>query len=133
MTANYPNLRHGSRVIPTGQDYYLTQCTRVETLCKNLYDSGRASALKQTRAKKSYWTPKDSGRGSALKLRGGLQTGREVLRPSEPHHSPNKAMPSYYTKNESFARGISKMCCVLISIGRGVFIGVQGGGGYRHG
>jgi hypothetical protein len=38
--------------------------------------------------------------------------GREALRPSEPRHSPEKAMPSYYTKNESFASGISKVWCV---------------------
>jgi hypothetical protein len=27
--------------------------------------------------------------------------GRETLRPLEPHHSPGKATPSYYTKNGS--------------------------------
>jgi hypothetical protein len=48
-----------------------------------------------------------------LELRGGLQTGRQALWPSEPRHSPNKATPSYYTKNESFASGISKMWCVF--------------------
>jgi hypothetical protein len=37
-------------------------------------------------------------------------------------------MPSYNTKNESFASGISKyVVCVLISTGRGVFIGVLEG------
>jgi hypothetical protein len=56
-------------------------------------DSGRASALEQTRAEKPH--------------RGGLPIGREALRPSEPHHSPNKATPSYYTKNETFASEIS--------------------------
>jgi hypothetical protein len=40
--------------------------------------------------------------------------GREALRPSEPCHSPDKATPSYYTKNESFAGGISKMWCVCV-------------------
>jgi hypothetical protein len=37
-------------------------------------------------------------------------------------------MPSYYTKNGSFASGISKMWCVCVStfIGRGVFIGPWG-------
>jgi hypothetical protein len=44
-----------------------------------------------------------------LELRGGLPTGQEALRPLEPRHSPDKAMPSYYTKNKSFASGISKM------------------------
>jgi hypothetical protein len=34
--------------------------------------------------------------------------GLEALRPTEPRHSPDKAMPSYYTKNESFTSGISK-------------------------
>jgi hypothetical protein len=48
-----------------------------------------------------------------LELRGGLPIGREALRHSEPHHSLNKATPSYYTKNESFASGISKMWCVF--------------------
>jgi hypothetical protein len=38
-------------------------------------------------------------------------TGREALRLSKPCHSPNKPTPSYYTKNESFASGIFKMCC----------------------
>jgi hypothetical protein len=51
----------------------------------------------------------DSGIASTLELQGGLLIGREALRPSEPHHSPDKAMPSYYTKNESFASGISKI------------------------
>jgi hypothetical protein len=43
-----------------------------------------------------------------LELRGGPPTGREALWPSEPRHSPDKATPSYYTKNGSFASGISK-------------------------
>jgi hypothetical protein len=34
---------------------------------------------------------------------------RQDGKPSEPHHSPNKAMPSCYTKNGSFATGISEM------------------------
>jgi hypothetical protein len=38
----------------------------------------------------------------------GLSTGREALWPSEPRHFPDKATPSYYTKNEIFASGISK-------------------------
>jgi hypothetical protein len=67
----------------------------------------------QTRAEKPYRTPKDSDKASALELRGGLPIGREALRPLEPHHSPNKATPSYYTKNESFASEISKMWCVF--------------------
>jgi hypothetical protein len=64
-----------------------------------------------------------------LKLQRGLSIGWEALQPSEPCHSPNKATPSYYTKNGSFASGISKMLCVcvLISNGRGAFIGVQAG------
>jgi hypothetical protein len=68
-----------------------------------------ACALKQTRAEKFYRTPKDSDRASTFELRGGLPIGREVLRPSDPHHSPDNAMPSYYTKDESFASGISKV------------------------
>jgi hypothetical protein len=60
----------------------------------------------EIRAEKPYRTLKDSDRASALELRGGLP-GREALRPSESHHSPDKVMPSYYTKNESFASGIS--------------------------
>jgi hypothetical protein len=67
---------------------------------------------KQTRANKLCQTPKDSSRASALELRGGLLIGREVLLLSEPRHSPNKAMPCYYTKIESFASGISKVWCV---------------------
>jgi hypothetical protein len=52
-------------------------------------------------------------------------TGREALRPSEPCHSPNKATPSYYTKNGSFASGISKMWWVSSHFHRrGVFIGL---------
>jgi hypothetical protein len=47
-----------------------------------------------------------------LELGGGLPTGREALQPSEPHHSPDKATPSYYTKNENVASGISKLWCV---------------------
>jgi hypothetical protein len=35
--------------------------------------------------------------------------GREALQPLEPRHSLDKDTPSYYTKNESFAGGISKM------------------------
>jgi hypothetical protein len=31
----------------------------------------------------------------------------EALLPLEPHDSPDKATPSYYTKNESFGSGIS--------------------------
>jgi hypothetical protein len=71
--------------------------------------------LEQTRAEKSYRTLKDSDRASALKVRGGLPTGREALRSLEPHHSPNKSMPSSYTKKERFASGISKMWCVCVS------------------
>jgi hypothetical protein len=39
---------------------------------------------------------------------------RRVAWPSEPRHSPDKATPSYYTKNESFASGISKVWCVCV-------------------
>jgi hypothetical protein len=53
--------------------------------------------------------PKDSGISSVLELQGGLPTGQEALRPSEPQHSPDKATPSYYTKNGSFSSGISKI------------------------
>jgi hypothetical protein len=58
-----------------------------------------------------------------LELRGGLPTGQEALWPSEPDHSPDKATPSYYTKNESFASGISKMWCVSshFHCGRGIY------------
>jgi hypothetical protein len=60
-------------------------------------------------------------------LRGGLLTGRGVLQPSEPHHSPDMATPSYYTKNESFASGISKVWCVCFDFyQRGVFLGPWG-------
>jgi hypothetical protein len=97
------------------------------TLCQN---PGRASALEQTRAERSYRTPKDSGRAFALELRGGIPIGQEALQPSESRHSPNKAMPSYYTKKESFASGISKMWCVCVCVstftGWGVFIGPWG-------
>jgi hypothetical protein len=47
-----------------------------------------------------------------LELQGGLPTGLEALRPSEPRYSPDKATPIYYTKNGSFASGSSKMWCV---------------------
>jgi hypothetical protein len=114
-------------VIPIGQDSYFTQGTRVETLCRSPYDSGRASALEQTRAEKPCWTSKDSNRASTPKLRGGLPTGWEALRPLEPLHSPYKATPNYYTKNESFGCGISKVWCVCrLSPRGGVFIGVNG-------
>jgi hypothetical protein len=87
----------------------------------------RASALEQTRDEKLCQTPKDSGRDSVLKLRGVLPTGREALRSSEPRHSHDKAMPSYYTKNESFVSGIFKMwcVCVLTFTMRWVFIGAN--------
>jgi hypothetical protein len=78
----------------------------------SLSDSDNASVLEQTRAEKPYQTLKDSDRASTLDLRGGLLIGREALRPSDPRHSPEKAMPSYYTKNESFASAISNVCCV---------------------
>jgi hypothetical protein len=55
----------------------------------------------------------------------GVLTGREALRSSEPRHSPDKATPSYYSKNESFASEISKSWCVSTFIMRGVFIGVN--------
>jgi hypothetical protein len=100
---NYPNPRHGSRVIPIGRDTYFTQGTRAETLYQNPQDFGRNSALGETRAEKPCHTPKDSDRAFTLKLRGGLPTGREALQPSEPRHSPDKATSSYYTKNASFA------------------------------
>jgi hypothetical protein len=57
----------------------------------------------------------DFGTAFALELQGGLLIGREALWPSEPHHSPDKARPCYYTKNDSFATGISKMWYLLIS------------------
>jgi hypothetical protein len=47
-----------------------------------------------------------------LELRGGILIGQEALQLSEPCHSPDKATPTYYTKNVSFASGIYKMCCV---------------------
>jgi hypothetical protein len=80
----------------------------IDSLSKSI-----ASALEQTRAEKPCQTPKDSDRAYVLKLQGGLPTEREALWPSKAHHSPNKATPSYYTKIESFASGISKMCCVF--------------------
>jgi hypothetical protein len=53
--------------------------------------------------------------------------GREALQPLEPHHSPDKATPIYYTKNESFVSGISKMWCVSSHFyHRGVFMGPWG-------
>jgi hypothetical protein len=51
----------------------------------------------------------DSGRAFTVELQGGLPIDWEALQPSEPRHFPDKATPSYYTKNESFASGISKM------------------------
>jgi hypothetical protein len=76
---------------------------------------------------KPYQTVKDSDRASAPELRGGLPTEREALRPSEPRHSPDKATPSCYTKNESFPNGISKVWCVCSDFHRrGVFIGLWG-------
>jgi hypothetical protein len=69
----------------------------------------------------------DSDRASALELQGGLPIVQEALRPSEPRHSPDKATPSYYTKNESFASEISKIWCVCSHFHhRGVFIGPWG-------
>jgi hypothetical protein len=53
--------------------------------------------------------------------------GQEALRPLEPRHSADKATPSYYTMNESFASGISKIWCVSSLLHhRGVFIGLWG-------
>jgi hypothetical protein len=127
MMVNYPNPRHGSRVIPIGRDSYFTQGTQVETLYQNQKDFDRASALEQTRTKKSCQTPKDFDRASALEQQGGLLTGREALWPLEPRHSLDKATPSYYTRNGSFASGISKMSCVCVSSFTG------GGGGYLYG
>jgi hypothetical protein len=57
----------------------------------------------KTRAEKLCQTPKDSDRAFALELEGGLPLGCEAIRLSEPRHSPDKATPRYYTKNESFA------------------------------
>jgi hypothetical protein len=71
------------------------------------------SALEQTKVEKPCQTLKDSDRALVPELQGGLPIGREALRPSEIHHSPNKSTPSYYSKNESFASGISKMWCVF--------------------
>jgi hypothetical protein len=113
-------------VIPTGRDSYFTQGTPAETLCQNPYDSGRASALEQIRAEKPCRTPKVSDRASSPELRGGLPIAQEALQPSEPHNSPDKATPSYYTKNESFASGIYKVWCVCVDFHH------EGGGGiYR--
>jgi hypothetical protein len=53
-----------------------------------------------------------------LELRGGLPTGREALRPSEPLHSLDKATPSYYTKNRTFTSAISKMWYVCVDFHR---------------
>jgi hypothetical protein len=50
-------------------------------------------------------------------------TSWEALRPSEPRHSPDMATPSYYTKNESFASGISKCGVCQIFTSMEVFIG----------
>jgi hypothetical protein len=52
--------------------------------------------------------------------------GWEALGPSEPRHSPDKATLSYYTKNESFASGISKIWCMFRFPREGVFIGSWG-------
>jgi hypothetical protein len=80
-----------------------------------------------TRAPKLHLNWMDFGRTSALELRGGLLIGREALWPLGACHSPDKATPSYYTKNESFASGISKMWCVSSHFHRrGVFIGPWG-------
>jgi hypothetical protein len=49
-----------------------------------------------------------------LELRGGLPTGCEALWPSKPRHSHDKDTPSYYTKNEILASGISKVWCVCV-------------------
>jgi hypothetical protein len=113
---------------PDKPESWYTWGTQAEILYRNPEDSGRASALEQTRAEKSCRSLNDSGRASTLELRGGLPICWEALRPSEPHHSSDKAMPSYYTKKESFASGISKMWCVCVSTftTRGVFIGPWG-------
>jgi hypothetical protein len=53
--------------------------------------------------------------------------GREALQPLEPRHSLDKDTPSYYTKNESFAGGISKMWFVSSHFHHSwVFIGPWG-------
>jgi hypothetical protein len=98
---------------------YPNTCEGLEQrLYRNPYDFDRASVLEQTRDEKFCQTPKDSGRAFTLGLQGGLPTGREALRPSEPQHSPDKVTPSYYTKNGSVATGISKMWCVCVNFHR---------------
>jgi hypothetical protein len=55
-------------------------------------------------------------------LRGRLLTGREAFRPSEPRHSPDKAMPSYYIKNEICKWNFQCVVCVFRFPMEGVFI-----------
>jgi hypothetical protein len=60
-----------------------------------------------------------------LELLVGLVTGREALWPSEPHHSPDKAIPSYYSMKESFCKWNLQKCDVCVDFhrwGGGVFI-----------
>jgi hypothetical protein len=87
-----------------------TRGTRESALYQNSQSSGRAPALDRLELGKLRQTRTDFGRASVFELRGGLPTGWEALQQSEPRHSLEKATPSYYTKNESFASGIMKMC-----------------------
>jgi hypothetical protein len=100
--------------------------SRVGTLSKFI-EFQQSSHTRPTRARRTLSTRMDYSKASTLEQQGGLLTGHEALWPSEPRHSPNNATPSYYTENESFASGISKMWCVSSHFHRGgVFIGPWG-------
>jgi hypothetical protein len=111
-------------VIPTGRDFYLTKVLEKRLsvgICRILAELLHSSKLESRILVGPRRIPTE------LPCLSYEKGSRQAGRPSEPCQSPDKATPSYYTKNESFASGISEMWCVLISTKRGVFIGVQGG------
>jgi hypothetical protein len=91
-------------------------------LYRNSQNFSRAPAFDRLELGKLHQARIDFGRASTLELREGLPTGREAFRPSEPPHSPAKATPSYYTKNESLQVKSPKCgMCILISTIGGIY------------
>jgi hypothetical protein len=94
-------------VIPTGRDIYFTQGSRARLFVRIHRILVELSHSSKLELRNPVGTRRDPDRAFVLELRGGLPIGQEALQPSELCHSPNKATPSYYTKNEIFASEIS--------------------------